>query len=129
MKKFDEFTLALANLKEIYKYEEPYDTVVFAGIVALYGHCYELAWETMQEVLEYNGVSDIKTSSPRVVLRTASKRGLIRDEELWQSALQARNNTTYLNDEAVMLDVARSAKLFYWQMFCDLKNEIERNWL
>ena len=100
MKKFDEFCLALTNLKEIYKHEEPYDTVTFAGIVALYGNCFELAWETIQEVLEYNGVPDIKTSSPRIVLKTACKRGIIRDEELWQSAMQARNNASYLNDEA-----------------------------
>ena len=36
MKKYDNFRAALTNMKEIYNYEEPYDTVVLTGLVGLY---------------------------------------------------------------------------------------------
>ena len=39
MKKFDNFCQALSNMKEIYSYEEPYDTVVLTGLVGLYLYC------------------------------------------------------------------------------------------
>ena len=36
MKKYENFFQALSNMKEIYNYEEPYDTVVLTGLVGLY---------------------------------------------------------------------------------------------
>ncbi len=35
MKKYDNFCNALANLNDIYKYEEPYDNVILTGLVGL----------------------------------------------------------------------------------------------
>lgn len=35
MKKYDNFCAALKNLKELFSYEEPYNTVVLTGLVGL----------------------------------------------------------------------------------------------
>ncbi len=48
MKKYDNFGAALDNLKEIYKYEEPYDTVTLTGLVGLYGICFEQSWKLIE---------------------------------------------------------------------------------
>ena len=40
MKKFENFQAALANLKEIYSYEEPYGNVEMTGMVGLYEICF-----------------------------------------------------------------------------------------
>ena len=41
MKKHENFCAALKNLKEIYNYEQPYDSVVLTGLVGLFEICFE----------------------------------------------------------------------------------------
>lgn len=40
MKKYENFSSALLNMKEIYSYEEPYDNVVLTGLVGLFEICF-----------------------------------------------------------------------------------------
>ena len=35
IKKYENFCSALCNMKEIYKYDPPYDTVILTGLVGL----------------------------------------------------------------------------------------------
>ena len=83
MKKYENFIHALNNLEDIYKYEEPYDNVVLTGLVALFEICFEQAWKAMKEIMEDNGFDESKNGSPRQVLKTAYKAGMIQDEEKW----------------------------------------------
>lgn len=128
MKKFDNFCSALANLKDIFEYEEPYNNVVLTGLVALYEICFEQSWKAMKEILEQNGVSEAQTGSPRQILKTAYQTGLVKDEQLWLNALVTRNNVAHAYNQAIALDIVRKTKATYYQMFCDLKSEIESNW-
>ena len=128
MKKFDNFCSALANLKDIFEYEEPYNNVVLTGLVALYEICFEQSWKAMKEILEQNGVSEAQTGSPRQILKTAYQTGLVKDEQLWLNGLVTRNNVAHAYNQAIALDIVRKTKATYYQMFCDLKSEIESNW-
>lgn len=51
MKKFENFCSALANLKDIYEYEEPLGNVEITGLVGLFEICFEQSWKAMKEVL------------------------------------------------------------------------------
>ena len=51
MKKYENFCAALKNMKEIYKYNPPYDNVVLTGLVGLYEICFEQSWKMMKEIL------------------------------------------------------------------------------
>ena len=128
MKKFDNFCSALANLKDIFEYEEPYNNVVLTGLVALYEICFEQSWKAMKEILEQNGVSEAQTGSPRQILKTAFQTGLVKDEQLWLNALVTRNNVAHAYNQAIALHIVRKTKATYYLMFCDLKSEIESNW-
>lgn len=86
MKKYDNFKAALKNLKVIYAYHEPYGTVEITGIVGLYEICFEQAWKAMKEILEINGYAEGATGSPKTILKTAYRAGMIQDEELWLTA-------------------------------------------
>lgn len=55
MKKYENFCAALNNMKEIYKYEPPYNTVVLTGLVGLYELSFEQSWKMMKEILENHG--------------------------------------------------------------------------
>ena len=128
MRKYENFCNALSNMKDIYNYEEPYDNVVITGLVGLY----EIVLSSHgndEEILEIHGYAEGATGSPKIILKTAYKAGMIRDEEQWLRALQARNNVTHSYNQKIALGIIADAKEEFYQMFCELKTEIEENWL
>ena len=128
MKKYDNFCSSLANMKEIYNYEEPYDNVILTGLVGLYEICFEQAWKMMKEILENHGYEESATGSPKLILKTAYKAGMIKDEALWLNALQERNNVTHSYNQKIALGIVAQAKEHFYHMFCELKAEVECNW-
>ncbi len=129
MKKYDNFCAALRNMKDIYDYEEPYDNVVTTGLVGLYEICFEQAWKMMKEILAYNGYMEGASGSPRTILKTAYEAGMIKNERIWLDALQERNNVTHSYNQLIANGIIKRAKESFYGMFCDLKEEIDRNWL
>ena len=129
MKKYENFCASLKNMKEIFDYEEPYNTVVLTGLVGLYEICFEQSWKMMKEILEIHGYEEGATGSPKIILRTAYKAGMIKDEEKWLRALQERNNVTHSYNEKIALGIVRQAKAIFYDLFVQLKLEIDANWL
>ncbi|MCD8157559.1 MAG: nucleotidyltransferase substrate binding protein [Clostridiales bacterium] len=128
MKKYDSFCAALDNLKDIYRYEEPYGNVETTGLIGLFGICFEQAWKMMKEVLKEFGYNESATGSPKTILKTAYKAGMIDDEDLWVSALNSRNDVTHTYNQSVALGIIRLTKEKYYNMFSELKIEIDTNW-
>ena len=129
MKKFDNFKAALANLKDVFSYNEPYGNVEIAGMVVLYEICFEQSWKAMKEILENYGYAEGATGSPRAILKTAYKAGMISDEGMWLDALVARNNVTHAYNQAIAMDIIHQTKEKYYDMFMQLEKTIEKNWL
>ena len=128
MKKLDNYRRALASLEKIYEYEEPYGQIELAGIVALFETSFELAWKAMKETLAYSGYPEGQTGSPRTVLKTAFKVGMIDDEALWLEALVARNNVSHSYNAEVALEIARKTKESYYPMLRRVLDAIECDW-
>lgn len=128
MKKYENFCNALGNLKDIYTYEEPYDNVVMTGLVGLYEICFEQSWKAIKEILFMNGVTESQTGSPRQILKSAYQVGMIKDEELWLAALISRSNVMHAYNREVAKDIIVQTKEKYYQMFVELKEEIDKNW-
>ena len=76
MRKYENFCAALNNMKDIYAYEEPYDSVILTGLVGLFEICFEQAWKMMKEVLDEHGYSESATGSPKLILKTAYAAGM-----------------------------------------------------
>lgn len=129
MRKYDNFCSALRNMEKIYDYNEPYDTVTLTGLVGLYEICFEQSWKMMKEILENHGFEEGATGSPKLILKTAYKAGMIKDAELWLQALQERNNVSHSYNEKVALEIVRLTKEKFYQMFREMKKEIEDHWL
>ena len=129
MKKYENFCSSLGNMKDIYNYEEPYDNVVLTGLVGLYEITFEQSWKMMKEILQNHGYEEGATGSPKIILKTAYKAGMIKDEELWLRALQARNNVTHSYNQKIALGIVSEAKNVFYKMFVELKEEIENGWL
>lgn len=129
MKKYENFCFSLGNMKDIYNYKEPYDNVVLTGLVGLYEITFEQSWKMMKEILQNHGYEEGATGSPKIILKTAYKAGMIKDEELWLRALQARNNVTHSYNQKIALSIVSEAKTEFYKMFVDLKEEVESVWL
>ena len=82
----------------------------------------------MKEILEFNGVPEGQTGSPRQILKSAYQAGMIKNEDIWLEALRSRNNVAHAYNYVIAMDIVRDTKDKYYQMFCDLKEEIEQNW-
>ncbi|WP_251387953.1 HI0074 family nucleotidyltransferase substrate-binding subunit [Mediterraneibacter agrestimuris] len=128
MKKYENFCSALSNMKDIYHYEEPYDNVVLTGLVGLYEICFEQSWKMVKEVLRRHGYEESATGSPKMILKTAYKAGMLKDEALWMEALQARNNVAHAYNREVAQDIVQQTKDNFYQMFLELKDEIDNRW-
>ena len=129
MKKYENFCSSLGNMTDIYNYEEPYDNVVLTGLVGLYEITFEQSWKMMKEILQNHGYEEGATGSPKIILKTAYKAGMIKDEELWLRALQARNNVTHSYNQKIALGIVSEAKNEFYKMFVELKEEVENGWL
>lgn len=129
MKKYENFCMALKNLKDIYSYEEPYDNVIITGLVGLFEICFEQSWKAMKEIMTMNGVAESQTGSPRQILKSAYQIGMIKDEDIWLAALVSRNNVMHAYNQEIAKDIVNQTKTKYYRMFIDLTAEIDKNWV
>ena len=106
-----------------------YDNVKLTGLVGLYEITFEQSWKMMKEILQNHGYEEGATGSPKIILKTAYKAGMIKDEELWLRALQARNNVTHSYNQKIALGIVSEAKNEFYKMFVELKEEVENGWL
>ena len=54
---------------------------------------------------------------------------MIKNEDAWLRALQERNNVTHSYTEKIALGIVRQAKAIFYDLFVQLKDEIDKNWL
>lgn len=126
MKKYENFCAAFENLKEIYNYDEPYDTVVLTGLVGLYEICFEQSWKMMKEILTAHGYEASATGSPKTILKTAFKAGMIKDDNLWLEALEARNNVSHAYNREIANYIVKQVEDKFYNMFMDLKDQADK---
>ena len=100
MKRFEErrtdLTKATNKLHEALKQEET--ELHVDGVLHRFEFTFELAWKTMKDYLEYQGIIE-KIGSPREVIKEAFSAGLIEDGEVWIKMMLSRNNLSHLYDE------------------------------
>ncbi len=129
MKKYENFLNAFNNLKDIYNYNEPYGNVEMTGMVGLFEVCFEQAWKAMKEILEDSGFDEGRTGSPKTILKTAYQAKMIQNEEMWLNALVSRNNVAHSYNRDIAMDIIYKTKNYYYNLFDELKNELEANWI
>ena len=77
------------------------------GLIQRFEYTFELAWKTLKDVLEHDGVVfDIVT--PRDVIRQSVAAGLLPDEEAWMAMLADRRRTSHEYDLQHLLEVIES---------------------
>ena len=80
--------------------------------MSLFEICFEQAWKAMKEQLEASGYGEHKSSSPKSVIKLAYQARMVKDEEIWLAALQARNNVAHSYSEPIALSYKHQAFIF-----------------
>ena len=89
------------------------------GLIQRFEYTFELAWKTLKDRLEYDGVQ-IPTVTPRKVIRSAFAAGLIDDGEAWIDMLTDRNAMSHQYDFDIFEAVADKVHRRYLHLFGEL---------
>ena len=101
---------ATERLKEALKQEE--NDIVIDCVLHRFEFTFELAWKTMKDCLENQGIVG-KIGSPREILKEAFSAGLIEDGEVWMDMMLSRNELSHLYDEETSREIYDDIKEKY----------------
>lgn len=128
MKRFEErledLTNATNRLNEALQ-EEDTDLAV-DGVLHRFEFTFELAWKTMKDYLEYQGLID-KTGSPRGVIQEAFSNGIIENGQIWIDMMLARNTLSHLYDEETSREIYDDIKNLYISEINKLVDKLSQN--
>ena len=98
------------------------NNIELAGLIQFFEITFELAWKTMKDYLEAEGIN---ASSPRDVIKQAFAFNVIKQGEIWLDALDKRNLMTHTYQEEIASYAVNLIKSKYTQLFSDLVNFLE----
>ena len=125
--KFENFSLALGRLNEIQS-ERTFSDLEKTGFIQRFNFTIELAWKTLETILEFEGnMEQIRGSKD--VLRVALKRGMIENGEIWMEMLDKRNQMSHQYDENKSLQVFDRIRLVFVGQLNKFKGFIETNYI
>lgn len=115
--RFQNFEKSLNYLHLAIQIKDP-DIIQKAGIIQFFEMSYELAWNTIKDLLESEGFTDI--NSPRNALKKAFETGLISEGHSWMELLNDRNLTAHTYDEVKATEVENLIHYKYFPLLKDL---------
>lgn len=126
MKRFEErkedFEKATNRLKEALREEET--DLAVDGVLHRYEFTFELAWKTMKDYLEYQGITS-KIGSQREIIKEAFAAGIIENGETWIDMMLSRNTLSHLYDEETSREIYDKIKEKYIHEFVKLIEKLE----
>ena len=94
--RFQNFEKSFLLLERTIAIKDPSEAEM-GGLIQFFEVSFELAWKTLKDYLEDLGF-DVK--SPKATLQQAFQSEIIKDGHLWVKALEDRNLTAHIYDEA-----------------------------
>ena len=89
------------------------------GVIQRFEYTFELAWNTLKDRLEYDGIV-LHTVTPRSVIRQAFQSGFIENAETWVDMLTDRNLSSHTYDAARIEAVLGNIRDRYLALLNDL---------
>ncbi len=108
-----EEAITLSKIRELSKLERQ-------GLIQCFEYTYELAWKTLKDFLENQGMSEI--FGAKDTIREAFKLGLIVNGEIWMQMVKNRNLTSHPYDE----ELVRAIIELYFAEFKLLSNDLTK---
>ena len=121
--RFSNYRKALAQLKEAVELENP-NRFEEQGLIKAFEFTYELAWNTMKDFLEYQGISNIIGS--RDTIRSAYQESLLTDGHIWMRMIESRNKTSHTYNEETARDIVQDVRAEFYPAFCELETVLQK---
>jgi len=99
---FQNFDHAFGLLREALEDNRTLSLLEKEGVIQRFEYCYELAWKTLKDYLEYSGVV-INPVTPRQVIKEAFAANIIQDGQVWINMLDHRNLLSPSYDSSVFI--------------------------
>ena len=117
----EDYFNALERLKEAVKQGD--SDMIIDGILHRFEFTFELAWKTVKDYLEYLGITN-KVGSPREIIQTGYKQGIIEDGESWIKMMLTRNSLSHIYDEKTSREIYEYIVSEYIDLFENLKKKL-----
>lgn len=119
--RFSNYQKALAQMKEFF--EQPrLNRREEQGLIKAFEYTYELAWNTLKDFLEYQGIGEIVGS--RDTFRKAFSEGVVTDGHVWMRMIESRNKTTHTYNEQTAQEIVEDVRAEYFPAFCELEKTL-----
>ncbi|MBF0123876.1 MAG: nucleotidyltransferase substrate binding protein [Magnetococcales bacterium] len=86
------------------------------GAIQRFEFAFELAWKTLKDYLEEQGVA-FKEATPRKVIKEAFSVGILEDAQVWMDILQHRNLLSHRYDFRIFDDALNKISESYFAAF------------
>lgn len=116
--RYKDYCKALERLEEAL--QEELTEIVIDGTIQRYEFTFELAWKTIKDYLEYNGIVD-NVASPRNIIQQAFQSKIIQNGDNWIQMMLDRNSLSHLYDEEKSREIYDNIKNNYIEQFENLK--------
>lgn len=89
------------------------------GVIQRFEYSYELAWKTMKDFLEEDGII-ITPVTPRNVIKEAFSAGMIDDGQIWIDMMLHRNLLAHTYDFSKFKEVLDAIEKYYLSAFSSI---------
>jgi nucleotidyltransferase substrate binding protein (TIGR01987 family) len=120
--RFQNYQQAFINLEDATKLNQ-YSKLEQAAFIQTFEFCFELAWKTLKDFLESEGIIAV---SPREVIKESFKANFIIDGHTWIDALEKRNLLTHTYSEEMSTQAVELIKDKYFPIMKQFKENFEK---
>jgi nucleotidyltransferase substrate binding protein (TIGR01987 family) len=119
--RFDNYKRAFGLLREAMDIIDtrPLTQLEKEGVIQRFEYTWELAWKTIKDYMEHEGVV-LDKITPASVLRAAFEAHIITNGEVWMLALDARNKLAHSYSLKHFETVIEEIRISYFALFDDL---------
>jgi nucleotidyltransferase substrate binding protein (TIGR01987 family) len=121
--RFENFCKAFLQL-EVALQKKEFSVLEKDGVIKRFEFTMELAWKTIQDILNSRGYPDVK--GPKPAIKQAFRDGIITEGQEWINMLDDRNKSSHLYDEAIALEIFDKIQLQYLGLLAAFKKEIAK---
>lgn len=122
VQRFQNFNKAFSQL-ELFLAQSELNRLEEQGLIKAFEYTFELAWKTLQDLLQHKGYLDI--AGPKPVIQQSFQDGYIADGQGWLRMQKSRNLTSHTYNEETADEIVSDIQKDYYQYFKSLKERLE----
>ena len=123
--RFDNYSRAFSLLREAVELQQkrPLSDLEKEGVIQRFEYTWELAWKTIKDYLENEGIV-LEKITPKAVIVAALEARIIIGKEHWMRALDDRNRMNHVYSRIVFAEIVNNIEQGYLSLFDQLYEKL-----